>query len=223
MVWSAGADAGTTKAGKQCVQLRIECCCFGRGSPRDVDDAKPGMTIQGDMKQDIGNGVVGIHLCLGVDFTLEVTFLAKVVHQTLSVLFDVGSIEGRLGREVGNLNQFGVWKSLSAGELKDAEVDGGLENEQDPNSIRFGIDLELHLLELAGRLQSRDALIDFLPGEGLTGLLNELMFKFGSLESGLAGNFDGGYILTFIGREDFLGCEGRSGDLLCIRALRCRG
>ena len=111
------------------------------------------------------------------------------------------------------MHQPGIVKPLRARKLEDAKPDRGLRDQQHPNSVGLGLDLQLHFFELAGAFQGGDALICFLFREGLPGMLLHKRQQLARIQIRTAGDLHRGHILAFVGRQDDLACGSCLGKL----------
>ena len=99
---------------------------------------------------------------LRMNFDLEITMLAKILHQCVFGLTDIGGRVRHLRVVVRNLQQRGVGKFFQrAGKVVHADVDGGREDEAHLYAVGGGLQIQLDALK-AALLQRGDAGIHIL-------------------------------------------------------------
>src|SRR5262249_30777786 len=95
-----------------------------------------------------------VDLNLRSDFRLEVAVASEECQKRCLRLLDVDWRVRFLLNVICNLHQAAVCESFGARKLIHPEINGRLQNEDDPDSFLFGSQVELNVGELAGALKS---------------------------------------------------------------------
>ena len=169
--------------------------------------------IETDHEPYVGHVVAGVQVYLGTNLGFKITFLLKEAKQRVGVLLHIAGIEGRLGRVVGDLHQFGIGKPFGSRKLEDPEPYGGFHDHQDPHAVGLGFYLKLHFSEFPRAFERRYACIHFLLGEGLACVLLKERRQLAGVQVGTSGDLDGGDVLAFIGGQDACGSGSGLGQL----------
>ena len=163
--------------------------------------------------------MLGVEVYLGTHFGFEVSLLLKKGQQRIGVFLDVSSIERGLRRIIRDLHQAGVVEPLGPGKLEDAEPDRGLYDQQHPDPVPLGFDLQLHLIEVPRFFQGLNAFVDLFFREWFSRVLGQERQQFARIKTRTTGDLDRSHVLALIGRQDGLGLGSGLG---LIRGLLCR-
>ena len=110
----------------------------------DIAEFRP--AVQSDPESHIGKSAAPVDVHFRMDFGFEIAVAVKKGHKRFLRFLEIHGRIRFLGGIIRHLQQPRVRKLFGAGKLIQAEVHGGLQNEQDSDAIPFGMEVELTMV-----------------------------------------------------------------------------